>query len=167
MSTLIFIFGLIIVAVYFYHRAKSQNSLSARLGIQQNKTFLPIGKTTAITRISDPVVAAATLLYSMQSEEFVPGDADEDIIKNLLLKIADQQVVDSAIDYAKWAIMEVNDANFVIERLGDLLNAQLDKKEKIEFLKMTEEANSKIGGCYDYANSRSRLAKNIGLEIAH
>jgi hypothetical protein len=167
MSTLIVIIGLLIVAVYFYHRAKSQSSLSVRLGIPQNKTFLPIVKTSAITRISDPVVAAATLLYSIQSEEFVLGDADEEVIENLLLKIADQEIVASAINYARWEIIEVNDANFVIERLGEFLSAQLDKEEKIQFLEMTDEANLKIGGCYDYSTSRSRLAKNIGLEIAH
>ncbi|MCP4182683.1 MAG: hypothetical protein GY761_05115 [Hyphomicrobiales bacterium] len=167
MSTLIVIIGLLIVAAYFYHRAKSQTSLSVRLGISQNKPFMQIGKTSAITRIGDPVVAAATLLFSIESEEFVLGDADEEVIENLLLNIASQEAVTSAIDYAKWAVIEVNDANFVIERLGKLLSAQLDKKEKIQLLEMTDEANFRIGGCYDYSNSRARLAKNMGLEIAH
>ena len=167
MSTLIVIICLLIVAIYFYHRAKSQNSLAVRLGISENRKFVPIGKTSAVTRISDPVVAAATLLFSIQSEEFVLGDADEEIIENLLLKISDQESVASAIHYAKWAIGEVNDANFVIERLGELLSTQLDKEEKIQFLEMMDEANIKIGGCYDYSTSRACLAKNMGLEIAH
>ena len=37
----------------------------------------------------------------------------------------------------------------------------------MEQIIVTDESNSKIGGCFDYSTSRSRLAKNIGLEIAH
>lgn len=167
MSTLIFITGLLLIALYFYHRAKSESGISARLGITYNQKFLPIGKTSAITRIGDPVVAAATLLFAIQSEEFVLGDADEEVVEDLLLKIADKDAVSAAISYAKWAVIEVSDLEFTIERLGELLSAQLDEEEKIQFLNMIDEANVMIGGCYDYSTSRARLAKKIGLEIAH
>lgn len=166
MSTLVIITGLLIAATYFYYRAKSQSSMTVRFGVSNKRNLIPISKTSPVTRISDPVVAAATLLYSIQSEEFVLGDADEEIIESLLLKISNQEAVSSAVDYAKWAVFEVNDANYVIERLGEFLNAQLDEDEKIQLLEMMDEANLKIGGCYDYSGSKTLLAKNMGLEIA-
>ncbi len=167
MQTLISIICLLAIAVFFYRRSKGKNSISRRLGISDAKSIRPVITTSPITKISDPVTAAATLLVSLQSEEFVLGDADEEIIENLLLNIAEQETVDAALGYAKWAVIEVSDASFVIDRLGTLLRSQLTDSEKQQFLAMLDEANTNIGGCYDFGSSRMRLAQQMGLETAH
>jgi hypothetical protein len=167
MQTLILIICLLAISVFFYYRSKGENSLSRRLGISDARSISPVISTSPITKISDPVTAAATILISLQSEEFVLGDADEEVIEKLLLNITDQETVNAAIEYAKWAVIEVSDATFVIDRLGNLLRSHLDNREKQQFLEMLDEANLKIGGCYDFSSSRIRLAQQMGLEIAH
>ncbi len=167
MQTLILIICLLAVAVFFYRRSKGESGISRRLGISSTRSFRPAIGTSPSTKISDAVTAAATLLVSLQSEEFVLGDADEEIIEKLLLNITDEETASTAMGYAKWAVIEVSDASFVIDRLGSLLRSQLTDSEKRQFLEMLDEANLNIGGCYDFGSSRMQLAKQMGLETTH
>jgi len=164
------IVGLMAIALFFYYRAKAESDMTGRIGIPGNgapgRAIRRIAGSSPIANIGDPITAAATLMVSMQSEEFVLGDGDEEIIEKLLLNIGDKNAIEAAMDYAKWAAIEVADAKFTIDRLGKYLRTQLDDSEKVHFLELLDEANQKIGGCYDFGSSRMRLARKMGLEVA-
>ena len=137
---------------------------SAR-GSMRRRALRDIANLSPITAIQKPLIAAATIMVSIQSEEFVLGDGDEEILEILLARLAGEQEIEEAMKYAKWAILQVTDSNAVVDKLGGFLKLQLDNNEKIQFLGLLDEANAKIGGCYDFAASKLRLANMMGIEV--
>ena len=125
MQTFAVIIGLMGVALFFYYRAKAEGDGANRLAVPggrtRRKAIARLSGSSPISDINDPITAAATLMIAIQSEEFVLGDGDEEIVEKLLLNIGDKDSVGSAMDYAKWAVIEVADAKFTIDRLGKYL----------------------------------------------
>ena len=174
MHILVAIFGVIMTAVIWWYRLKSAskavgevaNQIGKVRGNLRRKNLLKKADMSPITAIDSPLVAASTLLFSMQSEEFVLGDGDEAVIEEILLNLADKDSVSEAMTYAKWAILQGSERKLIIDKLGTFLNSQLSEDEKIGFLNLLDAANQEIGGCYDYNASRNRLIRRIGLESA-
>ncbi len=133
----------------------------------QNELLSNMTSLAPVASIKDPLVAAATLMVSIQSEEFVLGDGDEEVIGDLLAALSGVEGVEEAINYAKWAVLQVPDAQLTIDELGNFLKSQLTRSEKIDFLELLDEANRKIAGCRDYESSRMRLASKMGLTVLH
>ena len=121
----------------------------------------------AVEAIDDPLVAAATLMVSIQSEQFVLGDGDEEIIAILLARLVEGESAEQALDFAKWVTLQGPDTDQIIDTLGEFLKQQLTRPEKIEFLELLDEADQKISGCHDYGSSRLRLAHQMGLKVLH
>jgi len=170
MQTLIAIAGFIGLVFLWWSRFKTAKSVATKVGgvlghMQYTRESKKAGL-ASLGEIKSPVVAAATIIVSLQSEEFVLGEGDEEIIETLLLRISSREEVSEAMIYAKWAVLQGVSANEIVARLGGFLKSQLDDEEKIWFLELLDEANNAIGGCYDFANSRARLAQSMGLEIA-
>ena len=174
MHILIAIFGVIMTAVVWWYRLKTAskavgdvaNHIGKIRGNLRRKNLLKKADMSPITAIASPLVAASTLLFAMQSEEFVLGEGDEAVIEEMLLNLADKDSVNEAMIYAKWAILQGTERKLVIDKLGTFLKLQLNEDEKIGFLNLLDSANQEIGGCYDYSASRDRLIRRIGLESA-
>ena len=167
MATLIVLSALLLIAIGFYYRSKNTNSIVRRLGIQNDRGFRPLGRRSPVAKINDPIIAAATLIIAVQSEEFVLGEGDTDIVEQLLMRITDQEQAIYATSYAHWAVIEVGELDYIIETLGSFLGQHLNDDEKLEFLEMLDDANSSIGGSYDFDATRRQLIQYLGFETTH
>ena len=163
-----------ILAIAFFWRLRNSGARSAsaqiaeRIGVRSDmrrRSGRDLTDLSPINAIKSPLVAAATLMVKTQSEEFVLGDGDEEIIQQLLLDLAPSEEVDEAMHYAKWAVLEISDSDLVIDELGYFLKTQITDAEKTQFVELLELANRKIGGCYDFAASRTRLIKSLEMEV--
>lgn len=171
MHILAAILGFIGIAFFWWYRLRDVGKVAGEVvnqagiarGKFKRKAHLKKANMSPITAIDNPLIAAATLMFSTQSEEFVLGDHDEEVIAELLLTLADKEDVEEAIVYARWAISQIGDPKMVIDKLGIFLKSQLSDDEKLKFLDLLEEANTKIGGCYNFAATNQRLANKMGL----
>ena len=174
MHILIAVIGVIMSAVFWWYRIKTASKAVGEVANQVGKVRGNIKRKglrkkasmSPITAIDNPLIAASTLLFSMQSEEFVPGEKDEEVIAGLLLNLADKNSVEEAVIYAKWAVLQVPDSKLVIDKLGKFLKDQLSENEKNEFLALLDAADDEIGGCYNFNASRNRLLRRLGLASA-
>jgi hypothetical protein len=163
------------MAIFWWYRLRDAGRIAGKVaskvgtvrGNMRRKALRSKAGMSPITAIDNPLIAAATLMFSTQSEEFVLGDGDEQIIQELLLSLADQESVEEAMIYSKWAITQIGDPNMVIDKLGVFLKTQLEKPEKLRFLELLSEANSEIGGCYNFAATSKRLSRMMGLQTTN
>ena len=175
MNILVTVLALIIVCSLWHFRPRSAAGRAKRgvkrLNAERSSLKRDVQRKmtgfAAVTAIDDPLVAAATLMVSIQSEEFVLGDGDEEIIAILLARLIEGEAPEQALDYAKWAALQGPNTSYVIDALGNFLRQQLTRPEKMEFLELLDEADQKIGGCHDYGSSRLRLASQMGLKVLH
>ena len=171
MNILVAILAIIAVYMLWYFRPRSAAGRAKRgvkrLSAQTSNLKRDATGFAAIKAIDDPMVAAATLMVSIQSEEFVLGEGDEEIIAILLARLVEGETAERALEYGRWAALQEPDTNLVIDTLGNFLKQQLTRPEKVEFLELLDEAEQKISGCHDYGSSRMRLASQMGLKVLH
>ena len=169
------IIGILALVIAWWYKIRSAGKITREVadifgitpGNLSQKALRKLSSNSPITAIQNPLVAAATIIIAIQSEEFVLGQSDEDFIEGLLSPLGEAAQVDEAMTYGKWAAFEISDINVIIDKLGEFLKYQLDKSEKTQFLSMLDEANLEICGCYDYKASRLHLASKLGLEVLH
>lgn len=173
MHILAAIIGFIVMAFFWWNRLKDAgqaagevaNKVGVVRGNIRRKALRRKAEMSPITAIDNPLIAAATLLFSTQSEEFVLGEGDEEVIEKLLLNLANKENVSEAMIYARWAITQIGDPKMVIDKLGVLLKSQLKDDEKHQLMELLKQANTQIGGCYNFDVTSGRLARKMGLEV--
>ncbi len=166
------IIGFIGMALFWWYRIKDAkravdditNTVSKFRGSRKRKALRQQANLSPITAIDNPLVAAATLMIAIQSEEFVLGENDEDDIGKILLNLANQKQVEEAMIYAKWAYQQVPYSEVIIDQLGTYLNNQLTDEEKNNFLDLLKQADDMIGGCHNLANTLAVLSDKLNID---
>ena len=93
-----------------------------------------------ISAIDDPVIAAATIMVALASEDTVLSPDLETGVRKQLANLSGGDKLEEAIIYAKWATTQVADVTHVIDIAGKYLAAQLSEDEKHEFVSLAIDA---------------------------
>ncbi|RUW95866.1 hypothetical protein EOA35_28975, partial [Mesorhizobium sp. M8A.F.Ca.ET.023.01.1.1] len=120
-----------------------------------------------LTAIDDPVVAAATLITAMVSEDGPILPQREAVIREVISQIAaGQKKTDEAVVYAKWAASQIDDTTIVIDKLAPFLRERLDPSERDDLLQMLNRvAQGGERGLKIPDQRMLRLRQKLGFEV--
>ncbi|MEI5678982.1 MULTISPECIES: hypothetical protein [unclassified Mesorhizobium] len=119
-----------------------------------------------LTAIDDPVVAAATLITAVVSEDTPLTPEHETAIREAVSGIADAKKTDEAVIYGKWAASQIDGANLVIDKLAPFLRERLDVDEREQLVAMVDGV-ARASGERSLAHDQRvrRLRQKLGFEI--
>lgn len=174
MPFLIAILGVLGAAAFWWYRMKAMNDAAREVAdvvgrVQGNIRRKKLRKQAALsplTAIDDPVVAAATLITAIVSENGPVLPQREAVIRLVISEIADKKKTDEAVIYAKWAAAQIDDATIVIDKLAPFLRDRLDVAERNDLLQMVNRAAQGGEKSLDIADQRMlRLRQKLGFEV--
>ncbi|TPN32768.1 hypothetical protein FKO01_14105 [Mesorhizobium sp. B2-3-3] len=174
MPFLIAILGVLGAAAFWYYRMKAMNDAAREVAdvvgrVQGNIRRKKLRKQAALsplTAIDDPVVAAATLITSIVSENGPVLPQREAVIREVISGIADKKKTDEAVIYAKWAVSQIDDTTLVIDKLAPFLRERLDPNEREDLLRMLNRVAQGGGQSVKVADQRMlRLRQKLGFEV--
>jgi uncharacterized tellurite resistance protein B-like protein len=174
MPFLIAILGVMGAAAFWWYRMKAMNDAAREVAdvvgrVQGNIRRKKLRKQAALsplTAIDDPVVAAATLITSIVSEDGPILPQREAVIRSVISEIADKKKTDEAVIYAKWAAAQVDDTTVVIDRLAPFLRERLDVAERNDLLQMVNRAAQGGEKRIEISDQRIlRLRQKLGFEV--
>ncbi|TPK91255.1 hypothetical protein FJ934_22220 [Mesorhizobium sp. B2-4-12] len=174
MPFLIAILGVLGAAALWYYRMKAMNDAAREVAdvvgrVQGNIRRKKLRKQAALsplTAIDDPVVAAATLITSIVSENEPVLPQREAVIREVISGIADKKKADEAVIYAKWAASQIDDTTLVIDKLAPFLRERLDPNEREDLLRMLNRVAQGGGQSVKVADQRMlRLRQKLGFEV--
>lgn len=154
---------------YANRAARGQSGqASRRLGPPEGQKRLAArGAHAALAAIDDPVVAAATLLVAISTDDVPFSPERETTLREVLAEIADAAKVDGAVTHAKRAAGEIDEATIVIDSLAPLLASRLDDGEKEGVIRMLRRVATSPGPSLPALEQRvRRLKQKLGLQIA-
>jgi hypothetical protein len=173
MHILIAILGAIGGAAFWWYRAKhiseAANDVVDLAGRARGKYRRNVMKKKAavapVTAIDDPIVAAATVIMAIATEDNIVTQEIEERVRAEILRIADRAKADEAVIYAKWASDQVADVHTVIDKACDFLAGRLNETEKEELIAMVDAAAIKNERHPLYPKRIERLRKKLGLVV--
>jgi uncharacterized tellurite resistance protein B-like protein len=174
MPFLIAILGVMGAAAFWWYRMKAMNDAAREVAdvvgrVQGNIRRKKLRKQAALsplTAIDDPVVAAATLITSIVSEDGPILPQREAVIRSVISEIADKKKTDEAVIYAKWAAAQVDDTTVVIDRLAPFLRERLDVAERNDLLQMVNRVAQGGEKSLEISDQRIlRLRQKLGFEV--
>ncbi|MCV3208217.1 hypothetical protein OHD62_16365 [Mesorhizobium sp. YC-39] len=175
MPFLIAVLGLLGAAAFWWYRMKAMNEAAREVAdvvgrVQGNIRRNKLRKQAALsplTAIDDPVVAAATLITAIVSENgpMLPGR--EAVIRSVISEIAnDKKKMDEAVVYAKWAASQIDDTTIVIDKLAPFLRERLDINERNDLLQMLNRVAQTGEQRLQISDQRMlRLRQKLGFEV--
>ncbi|RUV66668.1 MAG: hypothetical protein EOR30_09620 [Mesorhizobium sp.] len=174
MHILIAAIGLLGAAAFWWYRMKAMNDAAREVAdvvgrVQGNIRRKRLRKQAALsplTAIDDPVVAAATLITAIVSENGPVLPQREAAIRLMISEIADDKKTDEAVVYAKWAASQIDDATIVIDKLAPFLRERLDVTERNDLLQMVNRAAQAGEQPLKISDQRIlRLRQKLGFEV--
>lgn len=118
-----------------------------------------------LTAIDDPVLAAATVIFAIISEDALITDVHYEAVRDAIIDISEPAKADEAVIYAKWAVSQIDDAVTVIEKTAPLLRTRLNDVEKRELIDMVGRAAAAVTVPPTYGQRVKKLKQKLGLEI--
>ncbi|AID33273.2 hypothetical protein EFV37_05380 [Mesorhizobium loti] len=174
MPFLIAVLGVLGAAAFWWYRMKAMNDAAREVAdvvgrVQGNIRRKKLRKQAALsplTAIDDPVVAAATLITAIVSENGPVLPQREAVIRAVISEIADKKKTDEAVIYAKWAAAQIDDTTIVIDKLAPFLRERLDVAERNDLLQMVNRAAQGGEMRLEIADQRMlRLRQKLGFEV--
>ncbi|MER9598993.1 MULTISPECIES: hypothetical protein [unclassified Mesorhizobium] len=174
MHILIAAIGLLGAAAFWWYRLKIMNDAAREVAdvvgrVQGNVRRKKLRKQAALsplTAIDDPVVAAATLITAIVSENGPMLPQREAAIRSVISEIADKKQTDEAVIYAKWAASQIDDATIVIDKLAPFLREHLDAAERNDLLQMVGRVAKAGEQSLQISDQRMlRLRQKLGFEV--
>ncbi|MBZ9994713.1 hypothetical protein [Mesorhizobium sp. BH1-1-4] len=175
MPFLIAILGALGAAAFWWYRMKAMNDAAREVAdvvgrVQGNIRRKKLRKQAALsplTAIDDPVVAAATLITAMVSEDGPVLPRREAVIREVISQIAaGPKKTDEAVVYAKWAATQIDDATIVIDKLAPFLRERLDPSERDDLLQMLNRVVQGGEQSLKIPDQRMlRLRQKLGFEV--
>ncbi|BCG92136.1 hypothetical protein [Mesorhizobium sp. 131-2-1] len=175
MPFLLAILGVLGAAAFWWYRMKAMNEATREVAdvvgrVQGNIRRKKLRKQAALsplTAIDDPVVAAATLITAIVSEDGPVLPAREAVIRSVISEIADsKKKTDEAVVYAKWAASQIDDTTIVIDKLAPFLRERLDVNERNDLLQMLNRVAQGGEKSLQIADQRIlRLRQKLGFEV--
>lgn len=174
MPFLLAILGVLGAAAFWWYRMKAMNDAAREVadvvgrvqGSIRRKKLRKQAALSPLTAIDDPVVAAATLITAIVSENGPVLPQREAVIRSVISEIADKKKTDEAVVYAKWAAAQIDDTTIVIDKLAPFLRERLDMAERNDLLQMVNRAAQGGEKKLEIADQRIlRLRQKLGFEV--
>ncbi|MDX8495728.1 hypothetical protein RFN29_29655 [Mesorhizobium sp. VK22B] len=175
MPFLLAVLGLLGAAAIWWYRMKAMNDAAREVAdvvgrVQGNIRRKKLRKQAALsplTAIDDPVVAAATLITAIVSEQGPILPQREAALREVISPIAQSpKKTDEAVVYAKWAASQVDDTTIVIDKLAPFLRERLDPHERDDLLRMLNRVAQGGEQRLRIADQRMlRLRQKLGFEV--
>jgi uncharacterized tellurite resistance protein B-like protein len=174
MPFLIAVLGVLGAAALWWYRMKAMNEAARDVadvigrvqGSVRRKKLRKQAALSPLTAIDDPVVAAATLITAIVSENGPVLPQREAVIRSVISEIADKKKTDEAVIYAKWAASQIDDTTIVIDKLAPFLRERLDVSERNDLLQMINRAAQGGEKRLEIADQRIlRLRQKLGFEV--
>ncbi len=173
MSLIIALMGIVGGAAFWWYRMKvtsdAANEVFDAVGrVRGNMRRGKIRKKAAmapISAIDDPVVAAATIMVSIITEDTVLSPLVEQPMRAQLASIATPAKLDETMIYATWATNQVADVQNVIDLAGVYLSKQLSHDEKHELIEMILAAAPIDKRSELFPQRIKRLQQKLGLKL--
>lgn len=175
MPFLIAVLGVLGAAAFWWYRLKMMNEAAQEVAdvvgrVQGNIRRKKLRKQAALsplTAIDDPVVAAATLIAAIVSEQGPILPQRESVLRDVISGIAaSQKKTDEAVVYAKWAVSQVDDTTITIDKLAPFLRERLDPAERNDLLGMLNRVAEGGEQRVRIADQRMlRLRQKLGFEV--
>jgi uncharacterized tellurite resistance protein B-like protein len=175
MPFLIAVLGVLGAAALWWYRMKAMNDAAREVAevvgrVQGNIRRKKLRKQAALsplTAIDDPVVAAATLITAIVSEDGPVLPRREAIIREVISQIAaGPKKTDEAVVYAKWAASQIDDTTIVIDKLAPFLRERLDPNERDDLLQMLNRVAQGGEQSLKIPDQRMlRLRQKLGFEV--
>ena len=173
LNLIVVLVGIIGGAAFWWYRLKytseaANEALNAIGRVRGNMRRGKIRKKAAmapISAIDDPVVAAATIMVSIITEDNVLSPLVEQPIRAQLAAIATPAALDEAMIYAAWATNQVAEAQQIIDIAGTFLSKQLNDDEKQELIAMINAAAPTEKRAETYPQNMKRLRQKLGLKL--
>lgn len=173
MHILLAILGILGAAALWWYRVKMMNDAAneaadvigrVRGNIRRNKIRRQ-NELSPLTAIDDPVVAAATLISALVSDDVPLTPEREAALGKEIEAIAQAGKLEESIVYAKWAAGQIDDAGAIIDKLGPFLRDRLDEAERHDLLAMIRRTSATTGPQLPGLEPRMRrLRQKLGLE---
>jgi uncharacterized tellurite resistance protein B-like protein len=166
--------GLLGAAAFWWYRVKimseaANDAVDAIGRVRGSLRRSKLRKQSALsplTAIDDPVIAAATLITAIVSEDVPLTPQIEKGVRSVIGEIADDKATEQAVIYAKWAASQINDATMTIDKLAPFLRDHLDQNERNDLLEMTERAlRPDLPRPPRFDQRIRRLRQKLGFEI--
>lgn len=174
MPFLVAVLGVLGAAALWWYRMKAMNEAARDVadvigrvqGSVRRKKLRKQAALSPLTAIDDPVVAAATLITAIVSEDGPVLPQREAVIRSVISEIADRKKTDEAVIYAKWAASQIDDTTIVIDKLAPFLRERLDVSERNDLLQMVNRAAQGGEKRLEIADQRIlRLRQKLGFEV--
>jgi len=175
MPFLLAILGVLGAAAFWWYRMKAMNEAARDVadvigrvqGSVRRKKLRNQAALSPLTAIDDPVVAAATLITAIVSENGPVLPGREAVIRSVISEIADNnKKTDEAVVYAKWAASQIDDTTIVIDKLAPFLRERLDVNERNDLLQMLNRVAQGGEKSLQIPDQRIlRLRQKLGFEV--
>jgi hypothetical protein len=161
-------------AAFWWYRLKMMNEVANDIadsvgrvrGSLRRRKLRKQAALSPLTAIDDSVVAAATLITAIVSEDIPLTPRGEAGIRDVIAEIADNRKTEEAVIYARWAVSQITDTHIVIDKLGPFLREHLDPGERSDLLDMVGRALPQGAARPPLFDQRiRRLRQKLGFEI--
>lgn len=172
MHILVAIFGIMAAGAFWWYRLKymsdAAREVSDQVGrVQGHFRRQKLRKKSAVSpvaAIDDPVVAAATVMMAIATEDRLVTDEMVSKVRTTVEPIAANSAkAEEAVAYAKWATDQVADVPTVIDLTSNLLAPKLSENEKEELVSMVQSLVVKEERHHQYPLRIDRLRRKLGL----
>lgn len=175
MHILIALLGILGAGAFWWYRLKYMGDAAGEVvdkigqvrGSMRRSKLRKQASLSPLTAVDDPVVAAATIITAIVTDDKPLTEARETALREAIAGLSDTPKADESVIYAKWAAAQIDDTNVVIDKLAPLLRDRLDPGEKEDFLVMTRgivDAEPNDPPRLTQQNLR-RLRQKLGLQI--
>ena len=174
MHILIAIAGILAAGAFWWYRmqymGKAAGEVADAIGhVRGNMRRNALRKKSAlspITAIDDPVVAAATVILSIATEDTHLTDELESSLRMQINEISgSERATDEAVVYAKLASAQVADVPIVIDKTSALLKTKLSDNEKEDLLLMVDKVAMPESRHALYPRRMELLRRKLGLIV--
>lgn len=117
---------------------------------------------SALTKVSDPALAAAIFFFALANEDDVSLHLSEPVIGDQISRIVPDEERDEIMAYARWAAGEVVDARDVVRRFKPLWREKLTREERASLVTMAEAVAS-VGSGADHNQKLSIASLRMAL----
>lgn len=174
MHIVVLVLGVLAGLGFWYYRLRAARDAAGEVvdavgrmrGSMRRKKIRKQTELSPLTAIDDPVVAAATVLVALVTDDVALSDQREAAIRAELEQLTDARKAEEALVYAKWAASQIDETGIVIDKVGPFLAEKLYENEKHALIVMTRSVYEAQGPDLPTAGNRiRRLTQKLGLEV--
>jgi hypothetical protein len=174
MHIVVMVLGVVAGLGFWWYRIRAAGDAASEVidaagrmrGSFRRKRIRNQAELSPLTAINDPIVAAATLLASIASDDVALSPQREAAIREELAGLTEAGKAEEALVYGQWASGQIDEAGTVIDKLGPFLATRLNEGEKHGLVDIARTVVAADGPPLLTASHRlRRLTQKIGLEV--